>query len=69
MLHNPRFVSESVTPSDCLMLSKLAEGKAAEIDAAQIPRLCAMGWVDAIGDTYLITIAGRTVIEGNAKPN
>ncbi|WP_158626120.1 hypothetical protein [Arsenicitalea aurantiaca] len=38
-------------------------GKASALSRDAVEPLVQKGWVDAMADTYLITIPGRTVIE------
>lgn len=56
-------VLEGARRSDLEQLRLLAQGRSATATAQQLARIEAKGWLETIGNTHLITLTGRTLLE------
>lgn len=56
-------ILEGANPNEIEALFRLCNEPDASLPSDMAQRLAAKGWVDAAGSAYLVTIAGRTLIE------
>lgn len=63
MLTERDVVLEGAKPLDLEQLTLLAGGHSATASAQQLARIEAKGWLETVGDTHLITLTGRTLLE------
>jgi hypothetical protein len=63
MLTERDVVLEGVKPLDLEQLQLLASGSLATASAQQLARIEAKGWLETVGDTHLITLTGRALLE------
>jgi len=57
-------VLEGVRPIEVEVLSRLSSNPDFRPGSDVVRRLEAKGWIDTYGDTHLLTVTGRTLIEG-----
>nr|WP_295886740.1 hypothetical protein [uncultured Devosia sp.] len=65
MLTDRDVVLEGVKPLDLEQLQLLASGYSTTASAQQLARIEAKGWLQTVGGTHLITLTGRTVLDGS----
>lgn len=63
MMQERDVVLEGVRRLDIEQLQLLALGQAATASSQQLERIAAKGWLETVGDTHLITLTGRTLLE------
>ena len=56
-------VLEGARVVDVEQLQLLAQGRSATASAQQLQRIAAKGWLETIGETHLITLTGRTLLD------
>ena len=59
-------VLEGARVVDVEQLQLLAQGRSATASAQQLQRIAAKGWLETIGETHLITLTGRTLLDRQA---
>lgn len=62
-MHLRDIVLEGVRPIEIEVLSRLSSNPDFQPGADLVRRLEAKGWIDTYGDTHLLTVTGRTLID------
>ncbi|SFV27010.1 hypothetical protein SAMN05216456_0175 [Devosia crocina] len=60
-------ILEGVRPAELIQLQALAEGKSG-FGAGSLQPLEDKGWVETVAGTPLITLTGRTLLDGVSRP-